>query len=62
MEAVVVKGRAYIPTFNTVWGHVGALGRCDVGNNAGSRRGKGCSEEFKGVVEAGVGGKLEEKA
>ena len=58
MAAVVVKGRSYIPIVNSVRGHVGALGRCDVGNDAGSWRGKGCAEEVKGVVEAGVGGKL----
>ena len=50
MAAVVVKERAYILTVNAVWGHVGALGRCDVVNNAGSQPGKGCDEEVEGGV------------
>ncbi len=58
VASVMLGGWANVPAVNTVWGHVVALVRCDVHDDAGDRRGERALVEVEGAVEAGVSGEF----
>jgi hypothetical protein len=58
VASVMLGGWANVPAVNTLWGHVVALVRCDVHDDAGAGRGERASVEIEGAVEAGVSGEF----